>query len=760
MIHAQAYDIPDLPQAQAEYIIPSDLAVQESFQSFSLGYGDGVPDTVRHVNGSDGSSGSLRSLDGPAQDIHLFFPLKLSEGAATKPCESDLQSLIGLRNLLAFLTAQPLVNTPEAPNRFKVFISISKLLMEYGFNSQDGSSYGESVTDRFNFYLNDSMLDGVRESLDDIVQGLVLGERMRSEKLYTEAFAHAVGRFDEVKNIHRRLSILISQSTWTKLGRADMVLKRTQKSVEERLKLFSFHSMFTGIAASTSMTEYKSVRFETWKTSYELLRKECLSHYKLVFGSWPPKAGKNSPFTVDGISNRLVLNHLYSDMCSLYDLIVDKSSLTPRALGATSGAAADSDVAIRALRILLGEYDRSSPPVLPAIPYDIPLLPTIATVQPGYSRWKEEDQARESSLALREYEATLILQKSYNQGILRTQFSDMFTKLEMRESKNKSAQNLADQRVGYWIFLYAAIQTLPMIVMDAPGVRSSSGVEYPLCAPVFGNMPWNEKENNRIMFAIDNSNTMVELPADVVKNGVEGTYRRSHCWNLPELLRSDHDGETSTLYSEDGEPLSPLCQPPRGLFGSPLTKTPSLGTPAAAPVFNIPRAANTMTDLDGGARRPSRQERELERDKRRSIALGITPLPMPLNGPSPYSSRPDSRPVSRGSPLDNSLIDSRPGSRPVSVGNPLDNTLINSRPTSGEDNRASDFERRNFSGYTLDAESQPMSRSGKADGKEEPESPPSAGPTTFDEILKGIEGDNVPPKKSKKRSRLFKSKPE
>jgi len=53
-----------------------------------------------------------------------------------------------------------------------------------------------------------------------------------------------------------------------------------------------------------------------------------------------------------------------------------------------------------------------------------------------------------------------------------------------------------------------------------------------------------------------------------------------------------------------------------------------------------------------------------------------------------------------------------------------------------------------------------MSRSGKADGKEEPESPPSAGPTTFDEILKGIEGDNVPPKKSKKRSRLFKSKPE
>lgn len=764
MIHAQAYHTGDPSQARTTYTTPPVLAVEESFQNLSLGDGDGIPDAVRYADGSDGSLGSLQSLDGPVQDIHLFFPLKLSESAAVNPAESDIQSLVAVRNLLAFLTAQPLVNSPEAPDRFKIFVSISKLLMEYGFNSQDGSSYGEAVTDRFNFYLNDSMIDGVRESLDNIVQGLVLGERMRSEKLYTEAFAHAVGRFDEVKNIHRRLSILVSQSTWTKLGRADMVLKRNQKNVEERLKLFSFPSVFTGIAASTSMAEYKSVRFETWKTSFEALRKECLSHYKIVFGSWPPKVGKNSPFTVDGIANRLVLNHLYSDMCSLYDLIVDKSSLTPRALGASNAAAADSDVAIRALRILLDEYDRSSPPVLPAIPYDLPLLPSVTTVNPGYTLWPEGQRITASWLALREYEATLTLQKSYNQDALRTHFSNMFTDFEMKESKNKSAQGLADQRIGYWIFLYAVIQSLPMLVMDAPGVRSSSGVEYSLSAPVFGNMPWNEKESNRVMFAINNSNNMVELPADVVTNGVEGTYRRSHCWNLPELLGSDHDGDISTLYSEDGEPLSPLCQPPRGLFGSPLTTTPSLGTPAAAPMFNMPRDVHSMTDLDRGARRASRQELQLEREKRRSIALGITPLPMPLSGPSSYSSRPTSRPVSRGSPLDTNPINSRPNSRPVSRGTPLDNTLVNSRPTSGADNRASDFERRNFSGYTVGTESASTSMStaefGKGYDKDEAESPPSAGPLTFDEILKNIEGEKEPPKKSKKRSRLFKSKGE
>lgn len=760
LIHAQAYSTDYQSQVRTTYTVPSDMAVEESFQNLSVGYRHSSPDAARYVDGSDVSSQSLRSIEDAAQDIHLFFPLKLSDGAATSPNEFDIQSLVALRNLLAFLTAQPLVTTPNTPSRFKIFVSISKLLMEYGFNNQDGSSYGESVTDHFNYYLNDSMLYGVRESLDDIVQGLILGERMRSERLYTEAFAHAVGRYDEVKDIHKRLSILVSQTTWTKLGRANMLLKRNQKNVEDRLKMFSFPSIFTGIAASTSMTEYKSVRFETWKASYESLRKECISHYKIVFGSWPPKAGKNSPFTVDGILNRLVLNHLYSDMCSLYDLIVDKSALTPRALAASDVQdAADSDVTTRALRILLGEYDRSSPPVLPAIPYDLPLLPAVNTVEPGYSRWSEEYRVKCDWRALEPHETILTLQKAYNQNALRTHFTNMFTNFEKKEGKNKSAQDLADQRIGYWIFLYAVIQTLPIVVMDAPGVQSSSGVEYPLCTPVFGSMPWNEKEVNRVMFAINNSNNIVEMPADVVNNGVEGTYRRSHCWNLPELLRPVHDEDTSTLYGEDGEPMSPLAQPPKGLFGSPLTKSPSLGTPAAAPVFTIPRAVQTMTDLDGDSRRPSRQERELERDKRRSIALGITPIPMPLNGPAPYSSRPNSRPVSRGSPLDNPLTISRP----ASLGSPLDNTLVNSRSTSEEDNRISDFEQRNFSGYSLGAaESAYMStaESGKGHSEEEPESPSSAGPTTFDEILKGIESEKAVPQKSKKRSRLFKSRAE
>ena len=743
LISAQAHNEGNKIQAPEPHTIPSDLVVENSFRNLSLGYGDRAPDTLRYVDGLDEVSRSLQAIDAPTQDIHLFFPLKLSEGAATCPDESDIQNLVALRNLLAFLTAQPLVNTPENPSRFKIFISISKLLMEHGFNSQDGSSYGEDVTDRFDFYLNDSMLDGIRESLDDIVQGLVLGERMRSEKLYSEAFAHAVGRYDEVKNIPRRLSILISQSTWTKLGRADMVLKRNQKNVEERLKLFIFPSIFTGIAASTALTEYKVVRFETWKTSYESFRKECLSHYKMTFGSWPPKANKNSSFSVDGILNRLVLNHLYSDMCSLYDLLVDKSSLTPRALGASEvGDATDSDVSIRALRVLLSEYDRSSPPVIPAIPYDLPLLPTVATVKPGFLRWPEEQQISESWKSLKDYETTLTLQKSYNQEVHRTHFSNMFTEFEKKEGKNKSPQVLADQRIGYWIFLYAVIQSLPMLVMDAPGVRGSSGVEYSLSAPVFGNTPWNENENNRVMFAINNSNNMVEMPADVVNNGVEGTYRRSHCWNIPELLRTDHDGDTSTIYSENGEPLSPLTQPPMGLFDSPVAESPSQGTPAAASVFSMSPAVHSMSDLDRSARRQSRQERELERDKRRSIAIGITPLPMPLSGPSPYTSRPSSRPISGGSPLDN---------RPNDF-----------RASSGREHLISDFEQRNFSGYSLSTGSSRISSvpTGKGHSEDEPESPTSAGPSTFDEILKGIEGEKVPPKKSKKRSRLFRSKNE
>ena len=79
------------------------------------------------------------------------------------------------------------------------------------------------------------------------------------------------------------------------------------------------------------------VRFQAWKKAFLAMRKHVMSHYKERYGSWPPKSSsKKNDFEESGL-NRILLREVYQDFSDLYDMLVERKSLTTRTADMPSG---------------------------------------------------------------------------------------------------------------------------------------------------------------------------------------------------------------------------------------------------------------------------------------------------------------------------------------------------------------------------------------------------------------------------------------
>ena len=473
---------------------------------------------------------------GPVTEGHLYLPLG----------NTDLERLIAARNLFAFLTHQPLVGTPQHATSFAVILQVAGLLRRFNFSSFDGTSFGDPVDTAFDYFLDQSGLADVRHSREKTLEALILAEQMKSWNLYSEAFPHAVGKYEALLELKSPLYDRISVSTRQRMDRAHLDLANRQANVNTRLEAFEFPSLFAGTASSSSSDEYRNVRFKEWRTSFARTRSFALGYYKGLFGNWPPRArSKKNYFSQSGL-NRQCLRILYSDFCALYDLLVDRQSLTPRVIGEAyqeeqqdEESSKDKDQAaknlngeasISALRKVLGEFDKSSPPVLPPMPFDVPKLPSMTALYENYADLPAKKQAKYAK-ALQPHELQLLLLKSRNldADALQTPFLSAYKEFELREARGTAPADLADQRIGAWLFLYVVLQSLPMLVVDAPGLRHTEGVEDFLCEAPQGNAPWTDDAGvARKMWYRTGGDTVVELSADVVMFSVEGIYTVSY----------------------------------------------------------------------------------------------------------------------------------------------------------------------------------------------------------------------------------------
>lgn len=563
-----------------------------------------TPD-VRHLSlASDGNFGPPPHNDHAYSSQHLrevpqnvYLPLDF-EGDVSSPNivlrGDDYELLVLYRNVFAFLAGGALVSTPSQVSLYSVFMGIATVLRKFQFGDTDGSTLGEVASNSFTKYCEELRLADVRASREKTIEALVLGESMKCWALYNEGFVHAAGRLQEIKSIRSPKFAKISPVTINRLERAALDVEGRLAQLRSKLEDFEFPSMFAGIANSQTATEAKLVRFKAWREAFVDMRKFTLTQYKRRYGSWPPKASsKKNNFEESGL-NRLVVQEMYHDFCDLYDMLANPREMTTRKIDMVAGIDQEhvgvTETIQHALRVVLSEYDRATPPVMPPIPFDTPLIPTLDSSFKGATVLASTS----GRVKLRPNELNDLLLGSYNREYIKPSvFVQEFMAYERKLGAGATLDQVVDYRCGQWLFLYAVLQALPMTAVDARGVQFTEGVEYFLFAAPRGGKPWMREDTttSRMWFNVKSAGQTLSLPSDVLDHQPEGVYRRSHCWLianqwidehglLPELtLASTHGSDgSSQLARPDSVHYSPQVHAP------PSTATPPHLTPSASPL--------------------------------------------------------------------------------------------------------------------------------------------------------------------------------
>lgn len=539
----------------------------------------------------------------PQPDAHMYLPLEFDSDMSSPdamPHGDDLELLVLYRNFFAFLQGGALVATPRQTSLYSIFMGISSIFKRFRFSNADGSTWGDVPTQSFDRYCYELRLADVRSSREKTIEAIVLGEQMRFWPIYNEGFVHAAGRLEDVKRIQSPKYRQITPITLNRLERASLDIEQRLLVVRSKLEDFDFPSMFAGVANSQTATEAKLVRFKAWKSAFVDLRKFTMSYYRRKYGAWPPKArSKKNNFEESGLNRRL-LQEVYGDFTDLYDMLADRQNLTTRTtdMAPMEDKAQDdrNETIQHAIRRVEEEYDRATPPVMPPIPFDVPIIP-------GYKNSFNRDHVMASKSAnsvrrLKDNEVNEVLLGSYNrENISPTNlFIQDFFSYERRLNQGKTMDEVVDSRCGQWLFMYAVLQSLPMMVVDARDVQFTQGVEYFLCIAPRGGRPWMKEDTSqsRAWSNVYSGGGLVSLPADSIDHSVEGVYRRSHCWNIATKWAEEMgmDPENDSVLLASLAPPPPLSNTLSGNSGP--TAMSAHSSPAGSPLLQ------PMSAVDGG----------------------------------------------------------------------------------------------------------------------------------------------------------------
>jgi len=229
-------------------------------------------------------------------------------------------------------------------------------------------------------------------------------------------------------------------------------------------------------------------------------------------------------------------------------------------------------------------------------------------------------EAKERQKKLKDADINEILVDSYTHESMKpTPFIESFMQFERRSARGKNVEEIADNRCGQWLFLYAVIQSLPLLVIDAPDIRFTEGVEYFLCVAPRGGAPWvhNDSRTGRSWFGVAGGTGVVNLPSDIITNGVEGVYRRSHCWQVATQWAEKSQVFGSPLTDDTASSLSfPASPAPQSSIGS---VSDIVQPPLLSPICGSPLPFKRTGSTSSGT----------PNNRHSSINLGLEALPLP-----------------------------------------------------------------------------------------------------------------------------------
>lgn len=578
---------------------------------------------------------SIPSIMPPTiQPKSVYLPLDLEQdysSEAALPTGDDLELIVLYRNFFAFLGGGALISTPRQVSLFSIFMGIASILRRLEFSNADGSTWGDIPDSSFARYCEELRLADVRASREKTVEAVVLGENMKHWRLYNEGFVHAAGRLDDIKSIKSPKYAKISHITSNRLERASLDVEQRLHMLKSRLSDFEFPSMFAGIANSQTSKEAKLIRFNAWRLAFIDMRKFVLTQYRKRYGAWPPKASsKKNSFDLSGL-NRMLVKEMEDDFNSIYDMLVNPRNMTTRTIDMkpmTEEASGMNETIQHALRSMESEFDRSTPPVIPPIPFDTPLIPSLDQSFKGgnalaFSR---------GSTRFKPSELNEVLLGSYNRQYVKpTPFVQEFMAYERRLAAGVTLDQIVDNRCGQWLFLYAVLQSLPMTAVDARDLGFTDGCEYFLFASPRGGKPWMREDTltSRTWYNVKSAGTTVSLSADVLDHAPEGIYRRSHCWLIAEQWLADaglvpQPEIQSQQPVEDQSPQS-YHQPYQNY--SPIqSATPQHFSPTHSPMIR------PMTPIDGGRASPLPKSSSYT-----NLQMNLEQVAAPTKGPRPVS---------------------------------------------------------------------------------------------------------------------------
>jgi hypothetical protein len=383
----------------------------------------------------------------------------------------------------------------------------------------DDSSFGEIPSASFSSYAEELGLMDMRGDCTKTVEGLLLGEKMRSALLWNEAFPHGTGMYDSLERASPDKFKQLSPVAVQRLERAHMDLSKRLMRINDRLTDFDYTNIFSGIMNSKQAPESEYAGFDQWKSAFMTTRRWMLAYLKGKHGAWPPKA-KNKKGTLSlPALNRRVLQGLGGDLALLYDLVVDRRHPSSRIVSYGKNLPPHPDRRVEALRKVLHESDISSTPVSPVMPFDSPLLPRL-----------EGDADPDKKVG--KNQLLFVLNTSYNQDVVAAKlpFAQLWQAFEHKSTSGMSLDRIANFRLGAWLFLYVVLQALPRVTIDAPGIRFYEGVQYFLCQPARGRLHWSREGAQKEWFRDPVTGAITSMQRDALDLSDDAIYQLSHCW--------------------------------------------------------------------------------------------------------------------------------------------------------------------------------------------------------------------------------------
>ncbi|KAF3938828.1 hypothetical protein ABW19_dt0205683 [Dactylella cylindrospora] len=446
-------------------------------------------------------SHSSRDLEGIAHELHFPAPRSNDKAAIYRHHATT-------RNFFAVLFNRSLVGT-----------SFGQTLLDLAERMELYMPPGHDNIGDLMRYLTRKEFDDVRNMPDLAAGMLIFAEKYQMSDLYKECFVHCVGMMNRLE-----LSIdyqHISPLTRALLDRANLDIQVRTGKCDNMLVhgQFSFNEMWPHMSAGYPPARHAFDRFQ----------KFLAKHYQGRFGAWPPGGEK---------FGRLLYQQLQRDFNALYDYLVDKDVMWEPIITMSSSASTNSHNRTAGSQKLINPYkqdfraddnslqftdivlnfDRTNK--YPHIPHPYPLVPDVKTTTAIRTNKQSNFFGKRNANADKTIEkenALALIQATNLDALYTSPNNNLVAAYQIMEKSDRTIEiDPHDARKGRWLLIYAILQTLATITVDAPGLKWTENVDYFLCAPLKGLPPWEQQPQ-------------------ASRGGEEEDYcqYRSHCWTIP-----------------------------------------------------------------------------------------------------------------------------------------------------------------------------------------------------------------------------------